>query len=354
VPVVRWPSRRMAPAKEDPRSEAERKTLRLEPESKLAEDTYRVPEEQLAAEQPPSAVQPEAGSSSGRRGLSSLRLLKARDKARRSTAAVGITSSVSNTALTLMVYNAVQRFKRLRTVKVAPVDAPKTLAEARRLLDVSDRNADWEARNVAIGALPDLIAVAADDTDALKEALSAVKEPFVNQLSDLRSAIVRTTCDVLSHLAVTHTAVFAPVAAHVLPQLLNNLALLKVFATPSAAAGRTLLSHAPSTAALRVLVEHSKDSRRQVRLGCMELIGLLVSLADFEIPPKGIGAALGALGQPGRGVSDADGATRSQAAKTFWAAHGRYPGEQVDSWYQKLQEKERKLVDKHRPKAAST
>jgi hypothetical protein len=189
--------------------------------------------------------------------------------------------------------------------------------------------------------------------DALKEALQALKEPLVRQLSDLRSAIVRTTCDVLSQLAVAHSSALAPVASHVLPQLLNNLFLLKVFASPSAAAARTLLTHAPSTAALKVLVEGSKDSHRQVRVGCMELIGLLMSVNDFEIPPKGLAAALGALGSSGRGICDADSVTRTQAARAYWAVRARYPGEQVDAWYQKLSEKERKIVDKHQPKGAA-
>ena len=102
-----------------------------------------------------------------------------------------------------------------------------------------------------------------------------------------------------------------------------------------------------------MLVDHSRDPKKQVRLGAIELLGLLLADRKFEIPPKGVAAALGALGASGqgRGVTDADGATRAAAAKAFWAAKEGYPGKLVEGFYAKLGDKERKLVEKHKPRS---
>ena len=57
----------------------------------------------------------------------------------------------------------------------------------------------------------------------------------------------------------------APLVSAVLPQLLYNFSLLKVFHDVSATAATVVLGLAPSGGALRVLVEHSRDEKKQVR-----------------------------------------------------------------------------------------
>jgi len=152
----------------------------------------------------------------------------------------------------------------------------------------------------------------------------------------------------------------APLVAAILPQLLHNLSLLKVFRDVSATTATVLLGLAPSGAALRVLVDASKDPKRQVRCGSLELLSLLLGDAAFVVPPspKGIGLALTALGTSattGHGVTDKDAETRTAAARAAWAARLRYPTAKcpeqarlIDAWWDALADKERKLVDRQR------
>ena len=90
-----------------------------------------------------------------------------------------------------------------------------------------------------------------------------------------------------------------------------------------------------------------------MRQGSLEYLGLLLSDETFELPPRGVAAAMAALGASkpaGRGVTDPDGAVRTAAARAYWSAFARYPGaDEVASWFAKLEDKERKLVEKHRP-----
>ena len=137
-------------------------------------------------------------------------------------------------------------------------------------------------------------------------------------------------------------------------QLLLNLALLKAFASLSATTATVCVGLAPSTAALKVCISNAKAaSQKQVRQGSLEYLAQLLSDASFEIPPRGVAAAMAALGASkpaGRGVTDPDGAVRTAAARAYWLAAARYPdAEEVAGWFAKLGDKERKLVEKHRP-----
>jgi hypothetical protein len=175
---------------------------------------------------------------------------------------------------------------------------------------------------------------------------------LVLQLADLRSAIVRCACEVLRDLVVAHGRALAPLVAHSLQQLLTNLALLKVFSSVSATTAAVAVGLAPSSAALKVLIGRSRDPKKQVRQGSLELLQILFADRKFDISPKGLVAALGALGSStpaGRGVTDPDGGVRQAAAKAYWAAAAGYPGSHVNGFLESLSPKERKLVERLKP-----
>ena len=279
--------------------------------------------------------------------MSSLQLLKRKHQIRRGAHAAPMGPSPFLVVLAAFKIG----FKRKRaTVDVAPPALPSSLSEAcETMADV--KADDWSKRRASITAVPALLAPL--DGDALKGKLDSLAEPLVLQLCDLRSAIVRSACEMLRGLAGKHGAAIAPLVAAVLPQLMANLCLLKVFAQPSAETTSVLLAAAPSTAALKVLVESAKDPHKQVRQGAYAGLAQMIPLDGFVVPPKGLAAVLTALGTsatPGRGVTDSDGTTRSAAARVYWAAAARYPGKQTEAWLAKLDDKERKLVDKNQPR----
>jgi len=237
-----------------------------------------------------------------------------------------------------------------RSLRVSPgSDKPATVEEAALRMRAAGKEDDWEVRYAAILALPDLLAPLAATPDAFKRAAESLCEPMRIQLSDLRSGIVRGACSVLCELATAHGAKLAALVAHVLPQLLYNLCLLKAFSNVSASTATLTLGLSPSIAAFKVLVEESKDKRKQVRSGALELLGFLFANGAFDIPPKALAAALGALGRKGGGAGDPDSGCRTAAVRCYWAIQARFPTE-ADAWLEKLAEKEQKLVLKQRPK----
>ena len=96
-----------------------------------------------------------------------------------------------------------------------------------------------------------------------------------------------------------------------------------------------------------------------MRAGSFELLAILLNSGKaevstaaaaaapppFRLPPKGLSAALAALG---RGVSDPDGATRSAAARAYWAAiDAAYDQQALERWLATLGAMERKLVQRY-------
>lgn len=301
-------------------------------------------------------------------GISALRLLKSKKPAqagaadatasasspslsRALTARLGLASSAELAAPRKTSFVPLLAALGLRkAVRVSPgSDKPATVEEAALRMRAAGKEDDWEVRYQAILALPDLLAPLAATPDAFKRAAESLCEPMRIQLSDLRSGIVRGACSVLCELATAHGAKLAALVAHVLPQLLYNLCLLKAFSNVSASTATLTLGLSPSIAAFKVLIESSKDARKQVRSGSLELLGFLFANSAFDIPPKALAAALGALSRKGGGLSDPDGSCRVAAVRCYWAIQARFPTE-ADAWLEKLAEKEQKLVQKHRPK----
>ena len=282
------------------------------------------------------------------RGRSSLRLLKSK---------VAPQESLPSAASPFAIIKALLRLGRWSPARVSAepqpsaLPPPTTVDEACRRMRVagSSEDTDWTVRHQAMLALPSLLARLQGDDEATQRAVDALREPLTLQLADLRSAIVRTACEVLRALAAAQGASMAPLVAAVLPQLLSNRGLVRVFANASATAAAAALELAPSTAALKAAIECSKDSRKQVRQGSYELVGLLLGDQHFRIPPKGLAASFAALGQ---GLSDPDSGARSASARGYWAAHANYPAD-AEAWLAKLAERERKLIRQHqKPKAS--
>jgi hypothetical protein len=298
--------------------------------------------EAATAEPPPNA-------------LDSLSLLKRKHKIRRGSGAAPMGANPFTTLKAALRFRLRSAKVVRRSVRVAqsPADGASTLDGACEIMN-DVKAEDWAARQKAIEQLPTLLAPL--DADGLARSLGSLAEPLVLQLCDLRSAILRSACEALKALADAHGAALAPLVVSVLPQLLANLCLLKVMASASAETATALLTAAPSVGAVKVLITHVTDSHKQVRRGALERLQVLVGHEGLTLPPKGLAAVLGALGasaEPGRGITDADAPTRAAAASAYWAAARRYPGKQAESWYAKLEDKERKLVDKHRPAAAA-
>ena len=340
-------------------------------EEQLAHEEARV----AAAGEPLQAAT--VGSPSGKGMGSALSLLKSKRSPQQKNAKDPSVSSPTRGPSALTIIQGVLRLRRLTllggtgTARVAPDvtaaatslhrrTAPASVDEAVALMSAVGKDSrgrseddDWEGRNLAILSLPSLLEPLAVQAERWKEALPPLGKALSTSLADLRSAIVRSACDVLRELAAAHRAALAPLVTAVLPQLLQNLALLKAFSTASATAATVLVGLAPSNAALRVLVEQSKDPKKQVRQGSLELIGVLLGCAPtFVVAPKGLAAALGAIGtsgSAGHGITDPDGGCRNAAARTFWVAQRSYPGEQVDRWLGELGVKETKLVERHKP-----
>ena len=303
-------------------------------------------------------------------GISALRLLKSKERllaaapaaadpapspglSRALTARLGLASPAELAAPAARKTSFVPLLAALglrKALRVSPGnDKPTTVEEAARCMRAAGKEDDWEVRHAAILALPGLLAPLATTPEAFKLAVESLSEPMRIQLSDLRSGIVRGGCSVLCELATAHGARLAALVAHVLPQLLYNFCLLKTFSNVSASTATLALGLSPSIAAFKVLVELSRDARKQVRSGSLELLGFLFVNIAFDISPKALAAALGALSRKGGGPGDPDGGCRTAAVRCYWAIQARFPTE-ADAWLEKLAEKEQKLVQKQRPK----
>jgi len=340
-------------------------------EEQLEEQLKAEEARMLAAGEPVPPLQ--AASFPKERGRSSLTLLRAK---RRKTTTNGTTVSAFVLLRSML---RLRRYKAARVATAAPANAytstgdiaaasssrvsagtpPRTVGVAIERMHAAGKDDNWEVRNAAIVALPALLGSL--EGEAFKMAVGSLGEAMALQLADLRSAIVRSACDVLRELVTIHTRDTAPLVAHVLPQLLHNFSLLKVFKDVSATTATIVLGLAPSGAALKALVLASEDPKKQVRQGSLELLGLLLGDDAFTIPAntKGLTLALSALGTSSdkapRGVTDKDADARTAAARCYWAAKLRYAAEGypeqaklVDGWFERLADKEKKLVEKQR------
>ena len=195
-------------------------------------------EEQLAAEEARLRAAGETSSAnvaaevstSSTRGLSSLRLIKAKQSSRRGSRQKALPPQGSVSPF-LMVKALLGFRRKMARVGVdvpqgcepAPGDRsstseatdlaarpPRNLDEALARMAEASRDDDWLGRNAAIQALPGLLEPLAAQPDALKKAMDALGEPMSRQLADLRSAIVRSACDALRQLAIRHARALAP------------------------------------------------------------------------------------------------------------------------------------------------
>ena len=192
-------------------------------------------EEQLAAEEARLRAAGEKSladevSTSSTRGLSSLRLIKAKQSSRRGSRQKALPPQGSVSPF-LMVKALLGFRRKMARVGVdvpqgcepAPGDRsstseatdpaarpPRNLDEALARMAEASRDDDWLGRNAAIQALPGLLEPLAAQPDALKKAMDALGEPMSRQLADLRSAIVRSACDALRQLAIRHARALAP------------------------------------------------------------------------------------------------------------------------------------------------
>jgi len=260
----------------------------------------------------------------------------------------GASSSLDAALVGVRAYLSLRRAARVAAHEPEP-EPPASVAAA--VLAMQPANEQWAQRHAALLALPSLVA-AAPTAGECKRRLDALCESLPTQLADLRSQLVRGACSVLCELCVAHGAAAAALVAASLPQLLLNQLLLKAFSVPSAAAARTVVGLAASAAAFRLLVEKTKDTRKQVRSGSFDLLAeILRKGGGFEVSSKALAAALAAIGRSGGGVADPDSGTRTAAAHCFWAAHARCPGGEAEAFLSGLGGKESKLVLRLRPKA---
>ena len=193
------------------------------------------------------------GSSSGTGGAARL------ERRASSSLMIGASSSLDAALVGVRSYLSWRRAARVAAQEPEP--APPASVEA-AVLAMQPANAQWAQRHAALLALPSLVA-AAPTADERKRRLDALCESLPTQLADLRSQLVRGACSVLCELCAAHGAAAAALVAASLPQLLLNQLLLKAFSAPSAAAASTVVGLAASAAAFRLLVEKTKDTRKQ-------------------------------------------------------------------------------------------
>ena len=194
-----------------------------------------------------------SGSSSGAGGAARL------ERRASSSLMSGASSSFDAALVGVRSYLSLRRAARVAAQEPEP--APPASVEA-AVLAMQPANEQWAQRLAALLALPSLVA-AAPTADECKRRLDALCESLPTQLADLRSQLVRGACSVLCELCAAHGAAAAALVAASLPQLLLNQLLLKAFSAPSAAAASTVVGLAASAAAFRLLVEKTKDTRKQ-------------------------------------------------------------------------------------------
>ncbi len=217
---------------------------------------------------------------------------------------------------------------------------------------LADNSEDWKPRLHALETLGEIAEACRGDPDALtKEVFAALRVPMKQQLTDLRSQIVRAACRVTTQLAVVAGHRSRDFLSYVMPQLISMSAgANKVMAGFALECARDVVAAVQVHKAVAPLCELCTVSRNKAIVeSAIECI--LVALSswdtfrrnDVDVVASAVETSLGA----------ASSKARATARDCYWALERLYP-ERAERMFRRLDGRTQNLVTKAEPSGADS
>lgn len=150
--------------------------------------------------------------------------------------------------------------------------------ELEALLRSFEEKSDWKRR---LGALKRLQGLVLGSSEVLRPLLPRCREALLNQVQDLRSALVREACATLQLMACTFRGDFEFFAVPALPVLLKSTSVtILIIAESCNQCATALVRECRTSRLLQVLLDHCRVKNGTQRCRAMQL--LLVSLQQYS------------------------------------------------------------------------
>lgn len=226
----------------------------------------------------------------------------------------------------------------------APTCPPEIEEIAAKLTNHSEV---WKPREKALMELRDYAEAHADDpTVFTKGMLTVLQEPLITQVKDLRSAVVRETCEVLKAFAAAAGDRFRPLALKALPTLIELSACgNKVIYAYVYDAVHVILKHTHVRRSVPQIAELAKSRSNLVRESCYEYMRTILCNWDTRIIEKYVAQIEDCVIT---GLHDASAAARSTSRVCFVAFREHWP-ERAASIYDRQDTRNQKMLDETAP-----
>ncbi|KAL6048157.1 hypothetical protein QOT17_021233 [Balamuthia mandrillaris] len=209
-------------------------------------------------------------------------------------------------------------------------DVDRELEEIVSLLENKDE--EWDERNKAMQRLVAVTEASLGQWQPrLVASLDKLKTPFVVQLQDLRSLVVKEACATLSTLAELLKDSMDSLAEYLFPSLFK-LTVVKTMVMSQAGHEALLafVQHISPNVTLAAILENSRDKNVSIRKRCMEYVAQLLDdgrdhALEMLSRQRDAIASMVDLG-----VADASPDVRTVSRACFWAFHRRWPDKAAD------------------------
>ena len=182
---------------------------------------------------------------------------------------------------------------------------------------------DWQTRMKALGLLQGLALGDGIEFDTFVTHLKSCHELILNQISDLRSIVMKEACRTVGFLAKRLGSAFAVIAELLLPVLMKQVVVkIQVMSSAADRCIRIIIKSAVQgfPRLLSQFLENCSSKTPTLRKSSYEYLCLAVALWKIEVLEKSLGLIKMSLKS---GMNDADLNTRKAARQLFWVSRSR-------------------------------
>ena len=182
---------------------------------------------------------------------------------------------------------------------------------------------DWQTRMKALGLLQGLALGDGIEFDTFVTHLKGCHELILNQISDLRSIVMKEACRTVGFLATRLGCNFAVMAELLLPVLMKQVVVkIQVMSSAADRCIRIIIKSAVQgfPRLLSQFLENCSSKTPTLRKSSYEYLCLAVALWKIEVLEKSLGSIKFSLKS---GMNDADLNTRKAARQLFWVSRSR-------------------------------
>ena len=182
---------------------------------------------------------------------------------------------------------------------------------------------DWQARMKALALLQGLTMGDGIEFDSFVTQLKGCHELLINQISDLRSIVMKEACRTVGFLAYRLGPNFSLIAELLLPVLMKQVVVkIQVMSSAADRCIRIIIKSALQgfPRIITQFLENCSSKTPALRKCSYEYLCLAVALWKVEILEKSLGSIKNVLKN---GMNDADLNTRKAARQLFWVSRSR-------------------------------